>query len=131
MNTNEPPEIPPPLVLPHQAEAFERICAVARAVLNTNHSELPIKIRPSLFVTGPSGSGKSYLARAVAESMGLPLLSVSISEWVLISSTRRGAASTWPSICRFLASPAARDGCVIFTDELDKLRGHGGYRSGG
>lgn len=127
---DETNETTQPLILPHQTEAFDRLCAVGRAVIHTNRSDLPIKLRPSIFVTGPSGSGKSYLARAVAESLGVPCFSVSVSEWILLSATRR-ATSTWPELCRFLASTSAREGCVIFVDELDKLRGRDGYGSGG
>ncbi len=127
---DETNETTQPLILPHQTEAFDRLCAVGRAVIHTNRSDLPIKLRPSVFVTGPSGSGKSHLARAVAESLGVPCFSVSVSEWILLSATRR-ATSTWPELCRFLASTSAREGCVIFVDELDKLRGRDGYGSGG
>lgn len=125
-----PDEISQPLILPHQTEAFERLCAVGRAVIHTNRSDLPIKLRPSVFITGPSGSGKSHLARAVAEALGVPCFSISISEWILISATRR-ATSTWLQLSQFLASTSAREGCVIFVDELDKLRGRDLNGSGG
>ena len=115
-----------PFILPHQCEAYRRLSAIARACIYSNLSNLPIRIRPAVFVTGPSGSGKTHIARALATSMNLPFFGISISEWILIGSTNRGGVSTWPAICQFLSASTRSDGCVIFLDELDKIRTGGG-----
>ena len=115
-----------PFILPHQRMAYDRLSALARACIFTNLADLPIQIRPAVFLTGPSGSGKTHIARALATSMNLPFFSISISEWILIGSTNRGGVSTWPAICQFLAGSTRSDGCVIFLDELDKIRMGGG-----
>ena len=115
-----------PFILPHQCEAYIRLSAIARACIYSNLSNLPIRIRPAVFVTGPSGSGKTHIARALATSMNLPFFGISISEWILIGSTNRGGVSTWPAICQFLSGSTRSDGCVIFLDELDKIRTGGG-----
>ena len=115
-----------PLILPHQREAYDRLSAIARACIYSNLSNLPIRIRPAVFVTGPSGSGKTHIARALATSMNLPFFGISISEWILLGSSNRGAVSTWPAICQFLNGSTRSEGCIIFLDELDKIRVGGG-----
>ena len=115
-----------PFILPHQRDAFDRLSALARACIYGNFSNLPIRIRPAVFVTGPSGSGKTHIARALAKSMNLAYFSISISEWILLGSSNRGAVSTWPAICQFLSRSARGEGCIVFLDELDKIRTGGG-----
>ena len=116
-----------PFILPHQRTAYDRLSALARACLYTNLSDLPIRIRPAVFLTGPSGSGKTHIARTLAKSMGLEIYAVSLSEWTLLGNSNRGALNTWPAICQFLSRSARSDGCIIFTDELDKIRTGGEY----
>ena len=115
-----------PFILPHQRDAFDRLSALARACIYGNFSNLPIRIRPAVFVTGPSGSGKTHIARTLAKSMNLAYFSISISEWILLGSSNRGAVSTWPAICQFLSRSARGEGCIVFLDELDKIRTGGG-----
>ena len=116
-----------PFILPHQRAAYDRLSALARACLYTNLSDLPIRIRPAVFLTGPSGSGKTHIARTLAKSMGLEIYAVSLSEWTLLGNSNRGALNTWPAICQFLSRSARSEGCIIFTDELDKVRTGGEY----
>lgn len=124
-------ELKAPLIFPHQRNAFAQLSAIARAILYSDLSSVPVKARRSFFLLGPSGCGKTHLAGALAESLALPYLSISISEWILISSTRRSAASTWPTIFQFLLRAASEEGCVIFLDELDKFRPLDGYGNQG
>ena len=115
-----------PFILPHQRDAFDRLSALARACIYSNLADLPIRIRPAVFITGPSGSGKTHIARELARSMNLNFYGASISEWILLGSSNRGAVSTWPAICQFLSRSARGEGCVVFLDELDKIRVGGG-----
>lgn len=119
------------LILPHQQKAFDRLTAMARAVIHTDLSGWPLSVRPNVFITGSSGSGKSFLARAVASSMNLAFTSVSASEWILLGCTTRGSSATWPSLCQFLLRNFTRDGCIIFLDEIDKFRLSGNGGTGG
>ena len=52
-----------PFIYPHQRAAFDRLCAVARAYIHSNFERLPIQPRGNLFLVGPSGTGKTHLAR--------------------------------------------------------------------
>jgi SpoVK/Ycf46/Vps4 family AAA+-type ATPase len=116
-----------PFILPHQRTAYDRLSALARACLYTNLTNLPIRIRPAVFLTGPSGSGKTHIARTLARSMHLEIYSISISEWILLGNSNRGALSTWPAICQFLSRSTRGEGCIVFLDELDKIRTGGEY----
>lgn len=123
---NKPTE---PFIFPHQRDAFDRLSLLARATIFNNLSDLPIQIRPTVFVTGPSGVGKTHIVREVAASLNLEFYSISLSEWIILGGTSRGSTTTWPSICQFLNSSSS--GAIIFVDEVDKLRSHGGSSATG
>jgi hypothetical protein len=113
-----------PFIYPHQRAAFDRLCAVARAYIHSNFERLPIQPRGNLFLVGPSGTGKTHLAHAVAKSMNLEFMPISVSEWVVMSASQRSVSSTWPAIWQFLIHSAKKEGCLIFLDELDKIGRH-------
>jgi SpoVK/Ycf46/Vps4 family AAA+-type ATPase len=119
----------PPLVLSHQKPAFERLLAIGRASFGAQRHTLPVRLRTNSLIIGPTGSGKTHLAKMVAEELGLgsAFLSLSVSDWVLLSSTRRGAENTWTTIYRFLRRIRKDSGAIIFLDELDKLSGQCDY----
>ncbi len=100
------------------------MCAIARAFIYTNFDRLPIKPRGNLFLVAPSGSGKTHLAHAVARSMNLEFMPISVSEWVVMGASQRSAPTTWPTIWQFLIHSANKEGCLIFLDELDKIGRH-------
>jgi hypothetical protein len=112
-----------PLIYPHQRAAFDRLCAITRAYIHTNFERLPIQPRGNVFIIGPSGTGKTHLAQQVPTGAGMDLayLAVSVSEWIVMGSSQRGAPATWPTIWKFLHDATNREGCLIFLDELDKV----------
>jgi hypothetical protein len=109
------------LIYPHQQGPFDRLCAIARATVHCSFADLPIKPRANVFMVATSGSGKTHLAQAVAASTNLAYLPISVSEWVVLGASQRGASSTWPAIWQFLIESAKKEGCLIFLDELDKI----------
>lgn len=110
-----------PVILPFQQSVFDRLCAVGRGCLNVDRSSfLSVKIRACFMLIGPTGSGKTFLARTLAEEMRVPFLSISISDWILLGSTNRGGAATWPVIFDFVERSKQARGAIIFIDELDK-----------
>lgn len=112
---------PKSLILPFQKAVFERLCAVARACLYVDRTQFSsLKLRACFLLIGPTGSGKTFLARALAQEMQVPFLSVCVSDWIVLGGTNRGSATTWPTILSFLQKNKHRRGAIIFVDELDK-----------
>lgn len=90
------------------------------------------KIIKGTLMIGPPGCGKTYLAKAVATQCGLPLLSVSGSDFVGMF-VGQGAAQMKSLFKQARAQASLEGGCLIFIDEIDSFarprqadRGFGG-----
>ncbi len=110
-----------PYILNHQTKAFETLEAIAKVTFLVERSQFPLQLRTNVCLLGPSGVGKTHLARAVGSQMGVPTYYVNISTWSLLGSSQRGAAHTWSCIFQFLEGCAGKHGAVIIIDEIDKV----------
>ncbi len=109
------------IILPYQQAVYDRLCAVARACLLVDRKSIgSLKLRANFLLLGPTGTGKTFLARAVAEEMKVPFLAISISDWIILGGTTRGSEVTWKKILEFIKDSLYRGRAVIFLDELDK-----------
>jgi len=108
------------IIHPFQKPVYDRLCAIARAVLNVNRSAIGIKVRTCFLLIGPSGCGKTFLAGALASEMQVPALTVAVSDWILLGSSNRGGTSTWPAVFDFIERSKHLEGAIIYIDELDK-----------
>lgn len=115
---------PPPVIFRHQEEAFKKLLRIGRACFAMGQHGLSLRPRCHSLIVGPTGTGKSFLANAVATELNVPILRVNLGEWVLIGCSQRGARNTWPLIFDFLVRHQKKTGVVIFIDELDKLFGN-------
>jgi len=112
----------------YQQAAFQKLLSVAKACFALQRHTLPIRPRTNTLIIGPSGTGKSHLARTVATELSAMELevefhSVSVGEWVLLGCSGRGGTPSWPVIVRFLKRNHNKSGVVLCADEIDKVSG--------
>jgi SpoVK/Ycf46/Vps4 family AAA+-type ATPase len=128
--TTTPSPTDKPLILPFQQPIFDRLCAVARACLYVDRRQFSaLKFRACFWLIGRTGSGKTFLASALAREMQIPYLTVAISDWMILGGTHKGGAATWPVIFQFIEQSMNARGAIIFIDELDKCGDSSNYNS--
>ncbi len=90
------------------------------------YTELGARIPKGVLMVGPPGTGKTYLAKAVAGEAGVPFFSISGSDFVEMY-VGVGAARV-----RDLFEQAKKNSpCIIFIDEIDAVGRHRGAGLGG
>ena len=109
-----------------QEEAKESLKEVVDFLENPQrYEEIGAKLPRGALLVGPPGTGKTLLAKAVAGEAGVPLFSISGSEFVEMF-VGRGAAKV-----RDLFKQAKEKApCIVFIDEIDtigKKRDGGGF----
>jgi len=122
INLSDPPSDSAPFILGHQRSIFEKLTAIGRACFSIQRHTLPTRIRTNTLIVGPTGTGKTFLAEAVAKELEVPFLPLALSNWVILCGTDRGAQTTWVAIADFLYKNRKAPGVIIFLDEIDKHR---------
>ena len=110
------------VILSYQQPVYDRLCRIARACLYVDRRSIKsLNLRSNFLLIGPSGTGKTFLARSLAEEeIQVPYLSISVSDWLILGSSNRGGSCTWPTIFDFLEKNKSSQGAIIFIDEIDK-----------
>ena len=110
-----------------QRAAAHRVYAHYKASMATN-PVAGFSVRPSALILGPSGVGKSHVARVVAKTASVPMLELSLSSWTPTNSkaTDNGKTSTIEQFVQFIDAQSGTlfdryQKLVIFVDEVDKL----------
>lgn len=107
------------ILSPQQHTALQTLLPVARIATSGIRSGLPVLPRTHTLLIGPSGSGKSFLARALGQKLGLPVLVINVATWVIT------AAKSEPWTISTIAEWIDRlplGGGVLALDEIDKLQ---------
>jgi cell division protease FtsH len=95
----------------------------------TKYTSIGAKLPRGVLMSGPSGTGKTLLARAVASEAGVPFIFCSASDFVEML-VGRGAARVRELFTQAQAAAQQEKGCLIFVDELDALaKARGGFNS--
>lgn len=74
------------------------------------------RIRPHFFLTGPTGSGKSYLVNQVAEEMGIPFFEINAAQLTAEGLSGNSLSKAMRPLRQHWNQPN-----IIFVDEFDKL----------
>jgi len=107
----------PDKLFPHQHAPYLELHAVATAFFGEDWQDFPVRPRSNILLTGPTGLGKTEVARTVASKLELPFLEIVFTDWLPMGTSGRGSTHTWPLILRFIERYAVG---MIFVDELDK-----------
>lgn len=97
-----------------QRSAFERLCAMAEVYFQPPPSS-PLAPRLTPLLIGPTGAGKSAVAKQIASATGSHLVRVSLSTW-----NPTGSRDT-PTLRRIGQVLGKHERVVLVIDEIDKL----------
>lgn len=113
------------ILSPQQEAVLRQLLPIARIATSGNFGMLPVHPRTHTLMLGPSGSGKSHLAREIGRTFDVPTMMINVSSWVILSA--RNEPWTFSSICQWLDS--LKTGGIIVLDEIDKLQGNTDWKS--
>jgi hypothetical protein len=102
---------------PQQKSIINALIPVARVATNGSKSDQSFRPLTPTMIVGPSGSGKSWVARELAKIMGLPSLVINVETYVVTSA--RSEPYSMTSLISWLAT--LENGGILILDELDKL----------
>jgi hypothetical protein len=105
------------ILSPQQKIVINALIPVAKIATNGSKSEQNFRPLTTTMLVGPSGSGKSWVARELAKVMGLPFLVINVETYVVISA--RSEPYSINSLISWLST--LENGGVLILDELDKL----------
>ena len=103
------------LYTPGQRDVVEKLRPIIQLATSPSRGNLKMSTRTNTLVTGPSGSGKSFLAKALAAEAGLPFWEANVSSWIVLGA--RNGSPTLASLCEWISTNSKG---IIFIDELEK-----------
>ncbi len=107
----------PETLFAHQRAAYRALRRVARGFFDPGCRSLPVRPRSNQLIVGPTGVGKTEIARLLARELSVPFLELVFTDWLPMGSSGRGSTHTWPMILRFVQR---YEQGLIFVDEVDK-----------
>lgn len=108
-------------LFPHQISAFNVLLARAQTYFAGHWQSLPIKTRWHSLIVGPTGTGKTALARMVAEATGATIFQIGAANWMPAGAHDRATSQTLPLLLKHIVR---HERTVLFVDEVDKVHIH-------
>ncbi len=106
------------ILSPQQQALLTGLLPVARIATSGCRQDLPVQVRTHSLIIGPSGGGKSYMAKSLGELLSIPILIINVSSWVVLSA--KNEPWTFSLICQWLDSLQDRGGIIVL-DEICAL----------
>lgn len=106
------------ILSPGQTRVLEKLRPLARLATSGICKNLPVVARTASLIAGPSGTGKSHVARVLSRELKLPVWQGNVANWMIMGS--RGDTPTFASLVTWVSE---RKSGIIILDELDKLTG--------
>jgi hypothetical protein len=99
-----------------QQAAFREIVALSEIYFAGGLDHAGVNLRIAPLVIGPSGVGKTHLVMAVGRALGLPIVRMTVSDWII-----QAARQTPSALTVLQAKLKENQKFILFIDELDKL----------
>ena len=110
------------ILSPQQEEVLRQILPIAKIATSGTVFDLPVRPRTHTLIAGPSGSGKSHIAREIGRMLSISYTRLNVSSWVVLSA--KNEPWTYSEICSWLDSIGSAGGILVL-DEFDKLTSEG------
>lgn len=101
----------------------EKISRQIKHLVST-HQKSDADIRPHFFLTGPSGSGKSYLTKQICEELEVPYFEINAAQITSEGLSGNSLSKAMRPLIKHWNKPN-----VVFIDEFDKLFSRGGQET--
>ncbi|HAP39906.1 MAG TPA: hypothetical protein DCQ94_09120 [Nitrospira sp.] len=99
-----------------QQVAFREIAALSEIYFAGGLEHAGVNLRIAPLVIGPSGVGKTHLVMSVGRALGLPIVRMTVSDWII-----QAARQTPSALTVLQAKLKENQKFILFIDELDKL----------
>ncbi len=92
-------------------------------LIKTVHDNLQLELpRPNMVVTGPTGSGKTFILRLICDMFNLPFLTIDCASLTAAGYVGRGLSDHFRALlAKYDNKPEAIKHAVILFDEFDKI----------
>jgi len=107
----------------HQKAAYEQIVALAQTYFQGHWQRLDIQTRWHTLLLGPTGVGKSAMAKMVARATGAAVCQINLPSWMPSGAHDRATAQTLPLILKHIVGHPRT---LLFLDEFDKAHANAG-----
>lgn len=108
------------MIYDYQQATYDKLLRACWSHQRSLGVELEIKTRPHRLLIGPTGTGKTHLATAVAKTLNWDCLTINASAYVL---TGARGEPTWHTIRDWITESQPRRPRVLILDEIDKTGG--------